>query len=181
MELGALVCLPKNPLCRQCPLLHGCFAFRHGQDRLLPVKGKRKPVPDTPGGAGGDRPRREGVYPAASGKWPPGRAVGVSRRQVPDWRRTRVRRGARMPRGIGRRSGDSVQVGRGPPRVFPFQGHPACLRLPAAERQLSAPTNPMPGSGKGSWMNIRFPAANHKFFPFIEDRYLDEKKVTNPL
>jgi A/G-specific adenine glycosylase len=46
MELGALVCLPKNPLCRHCPLHPCCFAFRNGQTGSLPVKGKKKPVPE---------------------------------------------------------------------------------------------------------------------------------------
>jgi A/G-specific adenine glycosylase len=45
MELGALVCLPRNPLCRQCPLRPGCFALRQDRTGSLPVKGKKKPVP----------------------------------------------------------------------------------------------------------------------------------------
>ena len=46
MELGALVCLPRNPACRQCPLRHGCFALRQGLSGALPVKGRKKPVPE---------------------------------------------------------------------------------------------------------------------------------------
>lgn len=45
MELGALVCLPKHPLCRQCPLCCDCYTFRHGRTGSLPVKSKKKPVP----------------------------------------------------------------------------------------------------------------------------------------
>jgi A/G-specific adenine glycosylase len=45
MELGALVCVPKEPLCRRCPLRPDCFAFCHGRTGSLPVLGKRKPVP----------------------------------------------------------------------------------------------------------------------------------------
>lgn len=45
MELGALVCLPRNPLCRQCPLRPGCFAFGRRKTALLPVKSRKKPVP----------------------------------------------------------------------------------------------------------------------------------------
>ena len=44
MELGALVCLPKNPLCRQCPLQPGCYADRHDKTGSLPVKSRKKPV-----------------------------------------------------------------------------------------------------------------------------------------
>jgi len=45
MELGALVCLPKNPLCRLCPLQACCFAFRQGKTGSLPVKSRKNPVP----------------------------------------------------------------------------------------------------------------------------------------
>lgn len=38
MEFGALQCTPKNPDCRQCPLLEGCFAFGSGKIGDLPVK-----------------------------------------------------------------------------------------------------------------------------------------------
>ncbi len=45
MELGALVCLPKDPLCRQCPLRPCCFAFRRDRTGSLPVKSRKRPVP----------------------------------------------------------------------------------------------------------------------------------------
>jgi A/G-specific adenine glycosylase len=45
MELGALVCTPKNPLCRRCPLQRDCFACGHGRTGSLPVKGRKKKVP----------------------------------------------------------------------------------------------------------------------------------------
>jgi A/G-specific adenine glycosylase len=37
MEFGALQCKPK-PNCESCPLLHGCYALKHKQVTLLPVK-----------------------------------------------------------------------------------------------------------------------------------------------
>ncbi|HSQ34470.1 MAG TPA: A/G-specific adenine glycosylase [Candidatus Binatia bacterium] len=45
MELGALVCVPKTPHCRRCPLHLDCFAFREGCTLSLPLKSKGKPVP----------------------------------------------------------------------------------------------------------------------------------------
>jgi A/G-specific adenine glycosylase len=42
MELGALVCLPKNPSCDECPLRQKCYACRHGQVNEFPVKGARE-------------------------------------------------------------------------------------------------------------------------------------------
>jgi len=42
MELGATVCLPREPLCDQCPLARNCEALKHGSARDLPGK-KIKP------------------------------------------------------------------------------------------------------------------------------------------
>ena len=42
MELGATVCLPREPLCSVCPVASSCEAFRHGTQRDLPLK-CRKP------------------------------------------------------------------------------------------------------------------------------------------
>ena len=41
MELGALVCLPKNPHCENCPLSELCLARKHGTISLRPVKTKK--------------------------------------------------------------------------------------------------------------------------------------------
>lgn len=42
MELGALVCLPKNPSCSECPLHPKCYAFKHNRIPEFPVKGGRE-------------------------------------------------------------------------------------------------------------------------------------------
>lgn len=42
MELGALICTPREPRCPICPLAKGCVAFRDGRVAELPTKGKRK-------------------------------------------------------------------------------------------------------------------------------------------
>jgi A/G-specific adenine glycosylase len=45
MELGATVCLPRNPLCLLCPLASCCQARQHGTAAQLPVKlRKTEPV-----------------------------------------------------------------------------------------------------------------------------------------
>ena len=45
MELGATVCLPKNPLCLLCPWSELCEGKKQGIERELPVKiGRREPV-----------------------------------------------------------------------------------------------------------------------------------------
>jgi len=45
MELGATVCLPKQPQCSRCPLAQHCQARKSGLDAQIPVRsGKAKPV-----------------------------------------------------------------------------------------------------------------------------------------
>lgn len=43
MELGALVCLPRNPRCHDCPLANECYAFRHDMISALPLREKARP------------------------------------------------------------------------------------------------------------------------------------------
>ena len=45
MELGALVCRPRNPLCLDCPLQSGCLAYARGVQRQRPVRAPRKAPP----------------------------------------------------------------------------------------------------------------------------------------
>jgi A/G-specific adenine glycosylase len=42
MELGATVCLPRDPRCFDCPWSPGCAARRHGRQGELPVKVARR-------------------------------------------------------------------------------------------------------------------------------------------
>ncbi len=42
MELGALVCRHKNPLCLQCPVRTFCESHAHGCQELIPVSPKRR-------------------------------------------------------------------------------------------------------------------------------------------
>ncbi len=45
MELGALVCLPRNPHCTECPLKSICSAFKEGGQAELPVMQEKPPIP----------------------------------------------------------------------------------------------------------------------------------------
>ena len=42
MELGAMVCLPKGPLCSECPLRTGCEAFKRGDPQAFPSPRARR-------------------------------------------------------------------------------------------------------------------------------------------
>lgn len=45
MDLGAAVCLPKNPRCLLCPLMELCKARENGTQELRPVRKPKKAVP----------------------------------------------------------------------------------------------------------------------------------------
>ncbi|RPH39730.1 MAG: A/G-specific adenine glycosylase [Desulfobulbaceae bacterium] len=42
MDLGGLICTPKNPSCEQCPLAHACLALLRGVVADRPVTGSRQ-------------------------------------------------------------------------------------------------------------------------------------------
>ena len=41
MELGALICKPRNPICENCPLQNNCLAHKNYSISSLPVKSKK--------------------------------------------------------------------------------------------------------------------------------------------
>ncbi len=45
MELGATICVPKNPRCLLCPLQKGCFARTDGLQHVLPIKRAKPELP----------------------------------------------------------------------------------------------------------------------------------------
>ncbi len=45
MELGALVCLPRNPACVDCPIRNNCIAHRKRWTDIIPLRKKINPVP----------------------------------------------------------------------------------------------------------------------------------------
>jgi len=44
MDLGAIVCTPRNPLCGECPLQKKCIAYHHDLTGILPVRSKKQSV-----------------------------------------------------------------------------------------------------------------------------------------
>lgn len=41
IEIGALICKPKNPLCNSCPVADTCYALRNKEIDILPLKVKK--------------------------------------------------------------------------------------------------------------------------------------------
>lgn len=58
MELGATVCLPKNPMCDVCPMLSACLAGQSGRPTDYPIKAPGKKVPHIVVGAAVVRNRK---------------------------------------------------------------------------------------------------------------------------
>jgi A/G-specific adenine glycosylase len=46
MELGALICIPKNPRCSICPLNKFCKSFHEDLVDIIPFKSKKKSKPE---------------------------------------------------------------------------------------------------------------------------------------
>jgi A/G-specific adenine glycosylase len=85
MDLGASICLPKNPLCGSCPLSNWCMAFEHGTQPIRPIKADKAPIPHYHAAAGvlvhkgkvliGRRPEEKllgGLWEFPGGKQDPG-------------------------------------------------------------------------------------------------------------
>lgn len=45
MDLGSMICMPRKPLCENCPLRTGCKAYQNHSQDIYPVKKKRAPLP----------------------------------------------------------------------------------------------------------------------------------------
>ena len=45
MDLGAMVCVPKNPQCAICPVMELCKSYQNGTQELRPVRKAKKEVP----------------------------------------------------------------------------------------------------------------------------------------
>lgn len=46
MELGALICAPKNPACAECPVNKHCLAFQMNEQESFPKRIQKKKIPE---------------------------------------------------------------------------------------------------------------------------------------
>jgi A/G-specific adenine glycosylase len=45
MDMGATICVSRNPQCDQCPLTKHCLAFQNNSQDRFPLRIKKKPIP----------------------------------------------------------------------------------------------------------------------------------------
>ena len=80
MDLGATICIPKNPRCLICPLMKICQARQNGTQNLRPVKSPKKTVPHHIHAAGVIVRRTLAPHASAGGGNPPYEHVLLARR-----------------------------------------------------------------------------------------------------
>jgi A/G-specific adenine glycosylase len=175
MELGALVCLPLNPRCRQCPLRPDCFACRRNQTASLPMKSRRGPVPEhrvalaviVRGGKVFIQQRPESGHLGGLWEFPGGKCRAGESPEAAVGRECREELGAEV------RVAAKLAEVRHAYSHFKVHLHVFICR-PGRGRIRS----PQPHA----WVRIDelqrypFPGANHKFFPKLEE-YLDKNSV----
>ncbi len=136
MDLGATICIPKNPRCLICPLMKICQARQNGTQNLRPVKSPKKAVPHHIHAAGvivrdgrvllAQRPSEGllgGMWEFPNGRVDRGSAGGAGRGfengiQPP---------AAKEPPKLS----ESGSPGCGPARIYPFQCLDLCVSLRA--------------------------------------------------
>lgn len=168
MELGALVCTPKNPLCPGCPLRLDCFAFRRGRTGSLPVRSRKAPVPTyrvalaviVRGGRIYIQQRPEQGHLGGLWEFPGGKCRAGEKAE------TAVARECREELGI------EVEVLAGLAEVGHAYSHfKVRLRVFVCRSRGGRIRNPRPHA----WVRFAelreypFPAANHKFFPKLNE------------
>lgn len=109
MDLGATLCLPKNPRCLLCPVTDLCLAREHGTQEQRPVKKPKSPTPSHVHAAAvivrrgrvllAQRPSR-GLL---GGMWefPNARVTGDPAKALAKALKTEYRLGLRLKRGVG--------------------------------------------------------------------------------
>jgi A/G-specific adenine glycosylase len=171
MELGALICLPRNPRCGSCPLSRDCVAKLTSRTGLLPFKSVRKEVPRynvsiaviLEGGKFYIRKRPPGGHLGGMWEFPGGKRKGKESPEQTLIRECREELGAEV------RIIEKLSNVRHAYSHFKIDMDVFLCKLPY-KKDISA----LPQEQPFRWITIDqlhefpFPGANHKFFPALK-------------
>ena len=175
MELGALVCTPKNPVCGECPLQTNCHAYRRGLTAVLPFRSKRPPPP---------------LYQVALAVIVRGRRLYIQQRPEQghlgglwEFPGGKCRAGEKPELAVVRECREELAVEVEVLARLARVGHAYChfhivLHVFVCRLRGSAPRPRQPHA----WIRAAdldkypFPSANHKFFPRLKE-YIDENSA----
>lgn len=168
MELGALICKPRNPLCDACPLNRLCQAYQGRQVANFPKRQRLKPAPQ---------------YHIAVGVVFKNNRVLITRRQTEgllgglwEFPGGKIRNGesaqAACLREIKEEVNLSVRIGRHLARIrhaythFKIVMEVFCCQYRSGRVKLKGPAA-FRWIGFDELQNYPFPGANHKFIPLL--------------
>lgn len=168
MELGATVCLPRNPLCLSCPVAEQCLARHRGLQDKLPIRKKAAKLPLQVVAVGLiwkvgklliDKRKPEGLL---GGLW-----------EFPGGKRIR---GEKLPATIVREAKEELNIVIEPGRQVCVVEHAYShfrVRLHVFECRFLSGRVRCRGCDEFRWVRpqdldqFAFPGANRKIFPFI--------------
>jgi A/G-specific adenine glycosylase len=175
MDLGAVVCTPRSPDCPGCPVGADCAARAQGRVADLPVRVRKKPVPEYHVAVGvvedGDRVliTRRPQSGLLGGLWEfPGGKVQSGETAAEACRRE-----------IAEEVNLDVEVGEFVGRVRHAYTH-FKIEMDVFRCRYRGGTVVLDGAIDHRWVvleeldNYALPKANHKFIPLLRDRYDDD-------
>jgi len=179
MELGALACRPRDPGCRTCPWRRDCFAFLQGRTASLPVRNRKRPVPEYQaalavilrGGKIFIQQRPQEGHLGGLWEFPGGKCRPKERAEHAVVRECREELGARVmvlaKLAEVRHAYSHFQV-----HLHVFICRPGAGRIRTGQPHAWVKALDLE--------NYPFPGANHKFFPELK-RYLNAQSVIRDL
>ncbi len=166
MDLGAMVCLPRQPLCGNCPLQRFCRAYAFGEPTAYPQRSPRRAMPHVHVAVGlifhggrllilrrDDRQMLGGLWEFPGGKLESGETPVQA-----------VEREVREETGLNVQAGALIGVIRHAYSHFRLTMHAYCCRLTEAGMPVVVTERPHVWALADDLPKYAFPKANHKIF-----------------
>ncbi len=166
MEIGAMVCLPRQPLCGDCPLRDYCRAFASGEPTAYPRRPERRAVPHVQVAVGlifhhgrllilrrSEKQMLGGLWEFPGGKLEPGETPAEA-----------VEREVREETGLAVEVGARVGVIRHAYSHFRITMHAYRCGLLSPETPAVVTDRPHAWADQEELAAYAFPKANHKIF-----------------